>query len=100
MKPLGLPFAARVCLMIAADTLNRQARPLARRDVDGVRGLACLLMREVEASWPDITLEIYGRRTGHSSAISAASRWRDTNEGIFATRRFTQLIESERRPLC
>ncbi len=93
MTPLGLPFAARVALMIASGVLGVVIPgPRTHRDNSGVRGLACLLMRETGASWPEVSGAVYGHRHGHSSAVTGAARWRDTQDGDKALAEFRRLL--------
>jgi len=93
MKPLGMPFAASVALMIAGRHTGRRVDKGRGRDQSNTKGLACRLLRLTGASWPDVAEAIYGHR-GHASAITSAQHW-NQHRGIAAEAEyeFSQLLE-------
>lgn len=91
MKPLGLPFAANVALMIARDVTGC-VETSDRRDFNGVRPIACVLLRETGASYPDIAEAVYGKRSSHGTAHAHIEAWGARPEAAKAMERWVQLL--------
>lgn len=96
MVPLGLPFAARVALMIATDVLGHEPLPVGHRDTHGVRGMASLLMRQADVCWSEIARYVYGDHSWHTTAVTGANRWVGTDAADRAIERFYGLIHGDK----
>lgn len=99
MKPLGAPFAAKVALSIAETHIGQPARPLHRRDVDGVRGLAALMLHdEVGMSWPEVQRVLYHGDKAHTTALTTGQSWRGHDVTRAAMLEFRELLTPEVSP--
>lgn len=95
MKPLGIQFAANVALMIARDVTGK-VETSDRRDHNGVRQIACVLLRETGVSYPDIAGAVYGKRSSHGTVHEHVMTWQSTPQAAEAMGRWVPLLEDYR----
>ena len=96
MKPLGLSFAANVAIYLAEQATGKTEPPSCVRDYGYVRAIACVLLRETGASYPDIAEQIYGKRWLHSTVMGHIEKWRDRPATRYAMARFVGMLNNER----